>query len=275
MKMPSRANSKKEFVKLAEYSARIARVSALNMTAKARASHIGSCLSVIDILALLFSVKLNSQSNKNDDVILSKGHAAAALYATLEAYNLLDADPKSFCENGSKIYGHVNHHVSSHIPLSTGSLGHGLPFGVGLALARKKRKLNELTIVVMSDGELNEGTTWESALISAHQELTNLIVVIDRNNIQSLGFTEQTLKLEPLDAKWISFGWETRIVNGHDFEELFDAIYTTSNKPLCVIAETVKGKGVSFMENTIEWHYKSASDSELVTAVIEIENGFK
>jgi transketolase len=245
------------------------------MTAKARASHIGSCLSVIDILALLFSVKLNSESNKNDDVILSKGHAAAALYATLAAYNVLDADPKLFCENGSKIYGHVNHHASSHIPLSTGSLGHGLPFGVGLALARKKRKLNELTIVVMSDGELNEGTTWESALISAHQELTNLIVVIDRNNIQSLGFTEQTLKLEPLDAKWISFGWETRIVNGHDFGELYDAVYTSSNKPICVIAETVKGKGVSFMENTIEWHYKSASDSELVNAILEIESGFK
>ncbi len=274
MKIPSRTNSKEEFINLAEYSARIARVSALNMTAKARASHIGSCLSVIDILALLFSVKLNSQPNKNDDVILSKGHAAAGLYATLDAYNVLGEDLNSFCENGSKIYGHVNHHVSPHIPLSTGSLGHGLPFGVGLALAKKKRKLNELTIVVMSDGELNEGTTWESALISAHQELTNLIVIVDRNNIQSLGFTEKTLKLEPLDTKWISFGWETRIVNGHDFTELYNAIYTSSNKPICVIAETVKGKGVSFMENTIEWHYKSASDSELINAILEIESGF-
>lgn len=273
--MPSKTYTKQEIVKLAEESARIARISALNMTAKARASHIGSCFSVMDILALLFSVKFNSRSNQNDDVILSKGHAAAALYATLEAHNALDADSDSFCEDGSKIYGHVNHHASSHIPLSTGSLGHGLPFGVGLSLAKKKRKLDELTIVVMSDGELNEGTTWESALISAHQELINLIVVIDRNNIQSLGFTEQTLRLEPIDAKWNSFGWETRIVNGHNFGELYDAIYTKSLKPICVIAETVKGKGVSFMENTIEWHYKSASDSELMTATLEIEDGLR
>ena len=275
MKMPSRIKSKNDFIKLAEDSARIARISALNMTAKARASHIGSCLSVIDILALLFSVKFNSNSNNNDDVILSKGHAAAALYATLEAYNVLDTDPNFFCENGSKIYGHVNHHASSHIPLSTGSLGHGLPFGVGLSLAKKKRKLSELTIVVMSDGELNEGTTWESALISAHQALTNLVVVIDRNHIQSLGFTEETLKLEPIDAKWISFGWETRVVNGHEFGELYDAVYTRSDKPICVIAETVKGKGVSFMENSIEWHYKSASDSDLVNATLEIQGGLK
>lgn len=273
--MPSRTDSKRECIKTAEKSARIARISALNMTAKARASHIGSCFSVMDILALLFSVKFNSKSNNNDDVILSKGHAAAALYATLEAYNVLDARSDTFCEDGSKIYGHVNHHASSYIPLSTGSLGHGLPFGVGLSLAKKKRKLDELTIVIMSDGELNEGTTWESALISAHQELTNLIVIIDRNNIQSLGFTEETLRLEPIDAKWNSFGWETRMVNGHDFDELYDAIYTRSVKPICVIAETVKGKGVSFMENTIEWHYKSASDSELINATLEIERDHK
>ena len=273
--MPSICESKMNIIKLAEHSARIARISALNMTAKARTSHIGSCFSVIDILALLFSVKFNSKPNNNDDVILSKGHAAAALYATLDAYNALDSDPDTFCEDGSKIYGHVNHHASSYIPLSTGSLGHGLPFGVGLSLAKKKRKLNELTIVVMSDGELNEGTTWESALISAHQELNNLIVVIDRNNIQSLGFTEETLRLEPIDAKWNSFGWETRIVNGHDLGELYDAIYMKSVKPICVIAETTKGKGVSFMENTIEWHYKSASDSELINATLEIERGLK
>ena len=271
--MPSRNGSKEELIKIAEESAQIARISALNMTAKARASHIGSCFSVMDILALLFSVKFNSKSNNNDDVILSKGHAAAALYATLNAHNVLDADLKLFCEDGSKIYGHVNHQASSHIPLSTGSLGHGLPFGVGLSIAKKKRKSNELTIVVMSDGELNEGTTWESALVSAHQGLSNLIVVIDRNNIQSLGFTEQTLRLDPIDAKWNSFGWETRMVNGHDFSELYDAVYTKSEKPICVIAETVKGKGVSFMENTIEWHYKSASDSELINATLEIEGG--
>jgi transketolase len=273
--MPSRNDSKEELIKVAENSARIARISALNMTSKARASHIGSCMSVMDILALLFTVKFNSRSNNNDDVILSKGHAAAALYATLEVFNVLDAESGSFCEDGSSIYGHVNHHASSHIPLSTGSLGHGLPFGVGLSLAKKKRELEELTIVVMSDGELNEGTTWESALISAHQKLTNLIVVIDRNHIQSLGFTEQTLKLEPIEAKWNSFGWETRVANGHVFSELYDAIYTKSDKPICVIADTVKGKGVSFMENTIEWHYKSASESELISATFEIQSGAK
>jgi transketolase len=273
--MSSRNDSKKELIKLAEVSAQTARISALNMTAKARASHIGSCLSVMDILALLFTVKFNTESNEGDDIILSKGHAAAALYAILEVFSAIDADLNSFCEDGSDIYGHVNHHASSHIPLSTGSLGHGLPFAVGLSIAKKKRKLNSLTVVVMSDGELNEGTTWESALISAHQNLKNLIVIVDRNKIQSLGFTEQTLRLDPIDAKWKTFGWETRVVNGHDYSELHDAIYTKSEKPICVIAETVKGKGVSFMENTIEWHYKSASDSELIDATLEIKSGLK
>lgn len=273
--MHSRKGTKEQLTRLAEQSAAIARISALNMTAKARASHIGSCLSVMDILALLFTVKFNSDVNNSDEIILSKGHAAAALYATLAVNNALDADPELFCEDGSKIYGHVNHHASPHIPLSTGSLGHGLPFAVGLSIAKKKRKLNQLTIVVISDGELNEGTTWESALISAHHELSNLIVVIDRNSIQSLGFTEETLRLEPIDAKWNSFGWETRVVNGHNYGELFDAIYSKSEKPICVIAGTIKGKGVSFMENTIEWHYKSASDSELLNATLEIGNGLR
>ena len=139
--MPSRNASKEEYLKLAEDFARIARISALNMTAKARAPHIGSCLSVMDILSLLFTIKFKSETNHNDDIILSKGHAAAALYATLDAHNVLNAKPETYCGDGSSIYGHVNHHASIHIPLSTGSLGHGLPFAVGLSIAKKKRKL--------------------------------------------------------------------------------------------------------------------------------------
>lgn len=264
-----------EILTEAENSALLARISALKMTANARASHIGSCLSVIDILSVLFAVKLRSSSNAKDEIILSKGHASAALYAVLDVYGELNVSLDTYCKDASQIYGHVNHHASQHILLSTGSLGHGFPFGVGVSLAKKKLDKNELTVAVISDGELNEGTTWESALIAAHHELSNLIVVVDRNKIQSLGFTEDTLKLEPIIEKFEAFGWETRSIDGHSYEEIYDSVYTPSDKPICVIAATIKGKGVKFMENTIEWHYKSPSNSELIAAISEINECLK
>ena len=268
-------NVKKGAIEIARHSAQIARVSALRMTSKARASHIGSSLSVMDVLSILFAVKFNSSTNANDEIILSKGHASAALYAVLDSYGELNVNLDSYCENGSQIYGHVNHHASRHVSLSTGSLGHGFPFAVGIALAKKKLAKSDLTVVVISDGELNEGTTWESTLVAAHHELSNLIVVVDRNKIQSLGFTEDTLKLEPVIDKFEAFGWETRSIDGHSYDEIYDAVYTQSNKPICVIASTTKGKGVKFMENTIEWHYKSPNESELIEAISEINQGLK
>lgn len=264
---------KSEILNLARNAALHSRKSAVLITAKARTSHIGSCLSVIDILAVLFSIKENQRESKNDQILLSKGHAAAGLYCVLDYFKLLNSPLEEYCLNDSLIYGHVNHHASDQIPLSTGSLGHGLPFGIGLALAKKLRAQESKTFVVISDGELNEGTTWESALFAGHHELRNLTVIIDRNRMQSLGFTEETLKLNPIREKWESFGWSVREIDGHDYKEILNSVLSPSSTPLCIIANTVKGKGVSFMENSLEWHYKSASDSELESAIQEIELG--
>jgi transketolase len=254
----------------AKESARAARISALKMTSAAKTSHIGSCLSVIDVLATLFVIKQREPKHSKDNIILSKGHAAAALYSVLDNLKLLDFNLIDFCKNGSQLYGHINHHANSEIPLSTGSLGHGLPFGLGMALADKKKDSPSRTYVIVSDGELNEGTTWESALVAGHHRLKNLTVIIDRNRIQSLGFTEEISSLDPIAPKWEAFGWATIELNGHDIDAIVDALNIEYDKPLCIIANTLKGKGVSFMENTLEWHYKSASPEELTAALREV-----
>lgn len=246
------------------------RVSSLEMTSAAKTSHIGACLSVIDVLATLFCLKLNFPGHRNDNVILSKGHAAAGLYAVLDSLELLDADISDFCKDGSQIYGHINHLASVEIPLSTGSLGHGLPFGLGMALASKKKGTKSRTYVVVSDGELNEGTTWESALVAGHHKLDNLTVIIDRNRIQSLGFTEEIIKLDPIAPKWKAFGWEAVEIDGHDIGNIIETLEVDYEKPLCIIANTIKGKGVSFMENTLEWHYQSPSPEQLQAAIREV-----
>lgn len=250
--------------------AKKSRVSSLKMTSAAKTSHIGACLSVIDILSTLFVLKQNIQSHHNDNIILSKGHAAAALYSVLDSMNMLEFNLNDYCKNGSQLYGHINHHASVEIPLSTGSLGHGLPFGLGMALASKKKGTKSRTYVVVSDGELNEGTTWESALVAGHHNLNNLTVIIDRNRIQSLGFTEEIIKLDPIASKWKAFGWEVVEINGHDIGEIIETLEVDYEKPLCIVANTIKGKGVSFMENTLEWHYQSPSLEQLEAAVQEV-----
>lgn len=248
-----------------------ARKSALKMTNQSKASHIGSCLSVIDLLAVVFTQKNLVTSASRNDVLLSKGHAAAGLYAVLDALNLLLEPLDTYCKDGSQLYGHVNHHASAQIPLSTGSLGHGLPFAIGLAISNEKLNFQQKTIVILSDGELNEGTTWESALVASQNNLSNLILIIDRNGIQSLGYTEETLRLNPIAPKLESFGWNVVEIDGHDHEKILDGISRESDKPLCIIATTVKGKGVSFMENSIAWHYKSPTLEELHLAFAEID----
>jgi len=242
-----------------------ARKSALEMTNRSKASHIGSCLSVIDLLAVAFSQKTLDEFSSNNEILLSKGHAAAGLYAVLDAFHLLKHPLESYCEDESQLYGHVNHHASSQIPLSTGSL----------ALSNKKLGNKQKTIVVISDGELNEGTTWESALVAPQHELSEMILIIDRNRIQSLGFTEETLRLDPIASKWESFGWDVIEIDGHNHFEILHAISSKNTKPLCVIANTVKGKGVTFMENSIEWHYKAPSTEEMNLAFSEIDEAEK
>ena len=255
-----------------EVLARRSRLLVLEMISKSKASHVGSCLSVIDILSTIYFLQAENEGSKKIEVVLSKGHAAAAVYSILANLNEISMrDINKYCEDGSLLNGHISHLVSPKIKLSTGSLGHGFPFGIGLALANLQIGKETKTFIVMSDGECDEGTTWESALIANQYELNNLIVVIDRNYIQSLGRTEDVMKLEPLADKWKSFGFQVFVVDGHDHESLLQHLNNDFESPTCIIANTTKGKGVSYMENTVLWHYRSPNLEELVQAKFEVE----
>jgi transketolase len=245
------------------------------------ASHVGSALSVVDILAVLYSevAKFDPRQPdhpERDYIIVSKGHAAAGLYAVLAhagffPVSLLD----TYCSNGGYLGGHVTAGAVAGVEFSTGSLGHGLPFGVGLAMARKRRKLPGRTFVIISDGECDEGTTWESALLAAHHQLGSLVVVVDRNRLQSLASTEATLRLEPLADKWTAFGWRVVSCDGHDHEALALAmgLKLEPEQPTIVICETIKGRGVPFMEDQVVWHYRSPSAKDLADAYVALGTG--
>ncbi len=256
-----------------------ARREIIKMTSTAKASHVGSALSVVDILSVLYTGAANVTPKSHeqidrDIVILSKGHAAAALYSVLCLQGFFPHDwLERYCENDAPLGGHVTSKAVPGVELSTGSLGHGLPYGLGIALSRKLYGVAGHVFVVMSDGECDEGTTWESAMIANHHNLDNLTVVIDRNRIQSLTFTEETLRLEPFPDKWKAFGWEVRIENGHDFRALSTA-FTKSNRPMCIIAETTKGKGIDFMENSVLWHYKSPGEEDVEAALSQLKGNY-
>jgi transketolase len=263
----------KTLVGLTQALAKSSAISALEMTSSAKTSHIGSCLSVVDILSACLMIK--SHIEPQAKILLSKGHAAAALYASLHHLGELGGQSlENFCADGSSLYGHVNHFAASWIPLSTGSLGHGLPFSIGIAIGKQMKKEEGNVYVIISDGECNEGTTWESALLGNKLHLTNLRVIIDRNQIQSLGRTEEVLPLEPLKEKWEAFGWTTHVIDGHDTEQILLRILEPSTGPVCVIADTVKGHGVQFMEDKLAWHYKSLNENELVEAKKQIESKY-
>ena len=252
------------------------------MTSNARASHTASSLSVIDILSVIYVRAFSSGlegSRDPDVVVVSKGHASAATYAALAHTGYFPIDwLEKFCVDGSNLGGHVNHFGVPGVELSTGSLGHGLSFASGRALGNKLSGSDQLVFVVMSDGECDEGSVWEAALFANHHSLGNLIVLIDRNRLQSLQSTEDTLALDPLDEKWTAFGWEAFSIDGHDHSEIWksveSAISSGSNRPKVIICETTKGYGVSFMENSVAWHYKSPSVPELEKALFEIERRF-
>ena len=252
-----------------------ARQAILKMTSKAKASHVGSALSVIDVLADLYSgiADINPQKINESDrdiVILSKGHAASAIYSVLALKGFFRLDwLEKYCGNGAPLGGHVTSKGVPGVELSTGSLGHGLPYGLGIALSRKRSSAPGRVFVVMSDGECDEGTTWESALLAHHHGLDNLTVIVDRNGIQSLKETEETLKLEPFADKWRAFGWDVHEIDGHDYQELTKRLMKQS-QPTVVIAQTTKGKGVSFMENSVLWHYRPPNEEELSKALSEV-----
>ena len=246
------------------------------MTHSAQASHVGSALSIVDVLAAVYcnisTNDLNSlDSETREIVILSKGHAAASLYSILALREYFPMDWLSaYCQNGAQLGGHVTAKDVPGVELSTGSLGHGFPYGLGIALSRKMNSKSGKVIVIISDGECDEGTTWESALVANQHKLDNLIVIIDRNRIQSLAGTEETLQLEPLADKWRAFGWDVTEIDGHNHKQIESALINNT-KPKCVIANTLKGKGVDFMQDTVLWHYKSPNAQELESALSQLE----
>ena len=255
--------------------AKPARLNVLDMTHRANSSHVGSSFSVIDLL--ICTHKLTTL-DPNCRIILSKGHAAAAYYSVLEVFGLLTkSDLLDFCQDASLLTGHVSHFVHKSISLSTGSLGHGLPYGAGISLSNRFLKIDTKTVVIISDGELDEGTTWESALFANHFNLNDLILIIDRNGLQSLASTEDTIKLNPIKDKWEAFGWDVLEIDGHSYYEICSSLnnlLSSQNRPTCIIANTTKGYGVKFMENQIKWHYKSPNNLEHDLGTNEIKERF-
>ena len=255
------------------------RLHALKMTHVGGSSHIGSIFSIADILAVLYEDILffnpkNPDLEKRDRFILSKGHSGAGVYAALAEKGFFPvSELKKHYSDGSKFSGHVSHKEVPGVEFSTGSLGHGLSVSCGLALSAKLNKQKHKIICLMSDGECDEGSNWEAILFSAHHNLDNLIAIVDYNKLQSIYSPKQTLNLEPFKDKWETFGWNVQEVDGHDHKKLNESfsLKTSNKRPNCIICHTVKGKGVSFMENNNLWHYRSPQGNEYLEAKKELE----
>lgn len=256
------------------------RIHALRMTSSGGSSHIGAIFSMADILAVLYGgiLRVNPRAPKwpdRDRFILSKGHAGAGVYAVLAECGFMPVEKlKTHYQDGSDLSGHVSHKNIPGVELSTGSLGHGLSVGTGIALGAKLDGADYRTFVLMSDGECDEGSNWEAILFAGHHKLDNLVAVVDYNKIQSLAPVADTIALEPFADKWRAFGWAVVETAGHDHEALYAALSRVPaepGKPTVVIAHTTKGKGVSFMENTVLWHYRTAKGEEFDRALAELE----
>lgn len=253
------------------------RRSIISMISAAKQGHIGGDFSVTDILTVLFFAVLsidpaNPGWNARDRFILSKGHCAAALYSTLAASGYFPTgELQTFMQPLSALNGHPNRNKIPGVETNTGPLGHGLPVGVGTAIAAKLLGRPSRTFVVLGDGEMQEGSNWEALMAGAHHGLDNLTIVIDRNRLQQGARTEETNRLDPLDEKLASFGWEVRIIDGHDYAQLLSALApSTTGRPVAVIANTIKGKGVSFIEDRVEWHHKVPSAEQVDIALEEL-----
>jgi transketolase len=250
-----------------------ARKAVLRLIHQAQTSHIGSNFSCIDILAVLYNIANVDKDLKEDRdrIIVSKGWAAASVYYFLAKKGIIsEEDLETYCKEGSKYIGLIEPSVRG-IEAAGGSMGFGMPFGVGFALAKKIKNESGRVFVLMGDGEVAIGTTWESTLIAAHHKLDNLFVIVDANGLQAMGKVEDVLNIEPLKNKWESFGWETKEIDGHNFEQIEKALTSPSQgKPVMIIAKTIKGKGVSFMEGNNLYHYKMLSDDECQKALKEL-----
>jgi transketolase len=252
----------------------------VRMVAAANSSHVGSALSIVDIMVVLYFRVMNLKVADpgwlgRDRFILSKGHGCTALYATLAAKGFFpETDLDRYYRDGGKLAGHPVKDSAPGIEASTGSLGHGLSIGIGMALAAKRDHRDYRVFVLLGDGECNEGTVWEAAMCAAHHRLNNLVVIVDHNQLQGLGRTDEIVCLQSLAAKWKSFGCAVREADGHNVRELLDlcdALPFENDLPSVIIAHTVKGKGVSFMEGQLAWHYKSPNQAQLEQALKELE----
>jgi transketolase len=251
----------------------------LKMNHIANASHSGSALSIIDLLSVLYFqiLKIDPSQPKEenrDRFILSKGHACSALYSILALRGFFPKeDLDTYSADGSSFLTHASHHIPG-VEISTGSLGHALSISCGIALAAKKKNKTFKIITLLSDGELDEGSNWEALLFAPHHKLDNLTVIIDYNKIQSLGNVKDILDLEPLKDKFEAFGWTTLEIDGHCHKAIYETLSklpNISNKPTAIIAHTIKGKGVDFMENQLLWHYKSPNNELYINAITQLK----
>lgn len=254
------------------------RAEAIKMVTAAKASHLGGALSMADLLAVLYGRILqvkpeNPRWLERDRFILSKGHSCTSLYATLalRGFFLLE-ELQTYGQDGSRLMAHVSHKIPG-VEFSTGSLGHGLGFACGKALAAKRQKKNWRVFVMLSDGELDEGSNWEAILFAPHHRLDNLTAIVDYNKIQSLGSVKEVLDLHPLAEKFRAFGWAVKEIDGHNHDEISAALKTLpfeSGRPSCLIAHTVKGKGVDFMEDKLLWHYRTPNAEQVKIALEQL-----
>jgi transketolase len=250
----------------------------LNMVFAARQGHPGGDLSVTDILATLYFGVLRfdpaaPRHPGRDRLILSKGHASGALYATLAEAGFIPPEAlATYMKPLSPLNGHPNRNYVAGVEANTGPLGHGLPISVGIAIAGQLDYADFRVFVITGDGELQEGSNWEAAMAAAHRKLTNLTLIVDRNRLQQGARVAETNDLEPLADKWRAFGWDVVELDGHDHEALLDALGERSGrgKPLCVIAHTTKGKGVSYMEDQVGWHHGVPTKDQLEQAMKEL-----
>jgi len=249
----------------------------LRLVHKANASHIGSALSIADLLAVLVSspeiCNLPApQDPSRDRLLLSKGHACVALYSALCVKGFFhESELMTYGDDFSPFMNHASHHVPG-VEISTGALGHALSIGCGKAVAARAKKEDWHTFVILSDGEMQEGSNWEALMFASHYNLSNLTAIIDYNNLQSFTSVDKTLSISPLDQRLSSFGWYVIQVDGHSHKDLYSKLAQAKaeSKPAAIIMHTTKGKGVSFMENSVEWHYKSPTSIQLDQAIAEV-----
>jgi transketolase len=246
------------------------RRSVLQASRRANIGHIGSSLSIADIVAALVGVMDLDGGQERDRFILSKGHAALAWYSALHAIGRLsDEQMEGFCTDGTELGGHPEH-VLPGVDFSTGSLGHGLGIGAGAALAARRQVSGRRAFVLLSDAECNEGSTWEAVMFAAHHGLSNLIAIADMNGQQALGYTRDVLDMSPMAGRWRAFGWDVHEIDGHDvpgIQATVNGLDTADGPPHVLLAKTTFGRGVSFMESKIEWHYLPMNDEQYAQAL--------